>query len=182
MSVLSVSPTTTRKVLAGIIALLFVSLAIVRTSDAAFSAQTTNEGNQFATGNIDLGGSTTSPLFNETNLIPGDVLESCIEITYTGSVGSDDLAEVDLTADTGDDTGGLLAHLDVAAATTDECTDTPGYGTGGSLTAVGGATGWIPDTPSETQAFHFQVTVGENAPQGATANGIDLTWSLETTG
>lgn len=182
MSVLSVSPTTTRKVLAGIVALLLVSLAIVRTSDAAFSAQTTNQNNQFATGDIDLGNDAASPLFDETNLIPGDVLESCIEITYTGSVASDDLAEVELAVDTGPDVDGLLAELDVATATTDTCSDTPTYGTPGLLTAVAGATGWTPDAPDETQAFWFEVTVGEDAPQGATAEGIDLTWSLETTG
>lgn len=182
MSVLSVSPTTTRKVLAGIVALLLVSFAIVRTSDAAFSAQTTNENNQFATGDIDLDDDADLALFNETNLIPGDVLESCIEITYTGSVASDDLAEVELAVDVGTDVDGLLDELGVATDITDTCGDDPTYGAPGSLTAVAGATGWTPDEPSEMQAFWFEVTVGDGAPQDATADGINLTWSLETTG
>lgn len=182
VSVLSVSPTSSRKVLAGIVALLLVSLAIVRTSDAAFSAQTTNEGSQFATGNIDLDTQTTSPLFTEFDLIPGDVRESCIEITYTGSVGADDLAEVELAVATGDDAGGLLDELDVATDLTNSCVDAPTYVAAGKLMAVAGATGWTPDTPGETQAFHFQVTVGGGAPQDATVDEIDLTWSLETSG
>ena len=182
MSVLSVSPTTSRKVLAGIVALLLVSLAIVRTSDAAFSANTTNENNQFATGDIDLDNNASSPLFEETNLVPGNVRDNCIEITYTGLVTSDDLAEVELGVTPGSDDDHLLDHLDVAVSITDACTDAPNYGTPDSLTAIAGATGWTPNAPSETQAFRFQVTVGEDAPQGATADGITLTWSLETNG
>lgn len=42
------------------------------------------------------------------------------------------------------------------------------------------STGWTPEASPETQAFHFRVTVGPDAPQGRTAAGINLTWSVST--
>lgn len=182
MSVLSASPTATRKVLAGVVALLLVSLAIVRTSDAAFSAATTNENNAFTTGQINLSADASAPLFAEANLVPGDVIANCIEITYNGSVTSADLSEVALAVDVANDADGLLADLDVAMDLTNACTDAATYGPIGPLTDLAGTTGWTPNAPNETQAFHFQVTVGPDAAQDAAADGITLTWALETTG
>jgi hypothetical protein len=178
----SISPTTARKLVAGVVAFLLVSLAIVRTSDAAFTAQTTTDDISFTTGNIDLDNSATTPLFDESNLIPGNVLESNVLITYTGSVGTDDLTAVDLAVNPGPDNDDLLDHLEVAMSVTDACGDAPTYGTSGPLAALGGSTGWTPDEPSQERCFHFQVTVGTDAPQNATADDISLPWSLETTG
>jgi hypothetical protein len=181
VSISSISPTTARKLVAGVVALLLVSLAIVRTSDAAFSAQTTTDDISFSTGQIDLDNDATTPLFDESNLIPGDVVASCVLITYDGSVAAADLTPVDLAVDLGNDDA-LLDHLDVAMSVSDDCDATPTYGTAGALADLAGSTGWTPDAPEESRGFHFQVTVGSDAPQGATAEGIALTWSLETSG
>ncbi len=194
MSILQLSPTTTRKVVAGVVAFLLVSLAIVRTSDAAFSAQTTNEDNRFATGTISLGSDHEVPLFGDAEdgdamvhalgLAADETLEpACIEITYDGSFDAGDLTEVQASVAIGDDDG-LAAHLQVAASMTGSCSDSPSWTDVGDLQGLAAAgsqsTTWTPTDGDEVRAFHFQVTVDDEAPQGAGTSDVTLTWSIET--
>lgn len=57
---------------------------------SAFTGTTSNTGNSFASGTVAVGdndGGTTA-LYVESNKKPGDFVEKCIKVTYTGSLGS----------------------------------------------------------------------------------------------
>jgi hypothetical protein len=78
-------------------ALLIAALLVWQGSNAAFSATTDNTANAWATGSLTLtnngGGTTyagsTTGVFNETNLKPGDVGAKCITVESTGSLPGD---------------------------------------------------------------------------------------------
>jgi hypothetical protein len=54
---------------------------------SAFSATTSNAGNQFATGDVSIGNNAVSPLYNVTAGKPGTPsADHCIKVTYTGSL------------------------------------------------------------------------------------------------
>ena len=81
--------TTTRiRLGAGLAALGLVSALVVRTSQAAFTAQTTNEGNAFQAATLELTDEASDALFrldvNSDNLMPGQVIENCIPLSYAG--------------------------------------------------------------------------------------------------
>ncbi len=59
---------------------------------SAFSATTGNAGNQFASGSVTLtddegdGNTTGNAMFNISGMKPGDAVEKCIRVTYSGSL------------------------------------------------------------------------------------------------
>jgi predicted ribosomally synthesized peptide with SipW-like signal peptide len=56
---------------------------------SAFSATTTNPGNTFSAGTVDIEDNDSgNALYQVTNQAPGNVTESCITVTYTGSLDS----------------------------------------------------------------------------------------------
>ena len=178
-----------RQLLAAIVAFALVSAFVIRTSDAAFNAETSNDDNLFATGEISLTNDLTAPMFGDqagngdiqtdaVNLAEDDVRTACIEITYEGTFDDTQLTEVSLAATAG--AGALVPFLDFATAQTALCTDDPTFGADGTLAALTGDTGWTPTADGDTQAFHFRATVKEDAPMDATAEDIDLTWSVST--
>ena len=178
-----------RQLLAAAVAFALVSVFVLQTSDAAFTATVDNTGNEFSTGTISLGANHTVPMFgpspalqDATGLKPGDFVEECILITYSDTLQDTELTEVTLT--TAIDAGvSLAAHLDVELAVTDDCAPAAEsvYRAPAALTSLPTATGWTPTASGEAQGFHFRVTVADSAPVGATASGIDFTWSVSTT-
>ncbi len=188
MSTLFISPARTRQVIAAIVAFALVSVFVIRTSDAAFTAETTNENNRFSTGEITLAANYEQPMFGgdeartfALGLKPGDVVEECIEITYSDTLESTALDEVEFGVTVPAIAETLADHLSVESARTDTCTEgEPTYTASSDLADLPTSTGWTPEASPETQAFHFRVTVGPDAPQGRTAAGINLTWSVST--
>ncbi|TVR25521.1 MAG: hypothetical protein EA387_03725 [Nitriliruptor sp.] len=180
-----------RQVLAAIVAFALVSVFVIRTSDAAFTVTTDNKDNLFTTGQLDLDNPLTAPMFgnksvNEdiqtdaVNLAEGDVRQACIEITYTGTFAAGQLSEVSLAVAGGEGANDLVDSLEFQMARTNTCGDAPPFGAAGDLAALAGDTGWAPDSPSSTQAFHFRATVLEGAPMDAVAEEINLTWFVST--
>ena len=180
-----------RQILAAVVAFALVSVFVIRTSDAAFTVTTDNDDNLFATGQLDLDNPLTAPMFGDTsgnadiqtdavNLAEGDVRLACIEITYTGTFAAGQLTEVSLAVAGGGGANDLVDSLAFQVARTNDCTDTPTFGAAGPLDALAGDSGWTPDSPTSTQAFHFRATVLEDAPMNAVAEDIDLTWSVST--
>lgn len=56
---------------------------------SAFSATTSNAGNSFAAGTVEISDNDAgSYLYQESNKKPGDVVTKCIKVTYTGSLDS----------------------------------------------------------------------------------------------
>jgi len=104
-------------------ALLAMSGVVVHTSSAAFKATTSNAGNNWAAGTVELsdddGG---AALFAEPNLVPDRTGTKCIVVTYTGSTA----AKVRLSAKI---TGGhdLGQYLDLTVS----------RGTGGDRSCTG---------------------------------------------
>jgi len=186
----SLPSTRTRQLLAAIVAFALVSVFVIRTSDAAFTASTSNEDNLFATGEISLGSNPTVPMFGDgppvsatdaTGLKPGDVVEACILITYTDTLQDTNLTEV--TLETAGAAGVLAEALNVELAVTANCAAPAeeDFRDPLALNDLPTTTGWTPENSGDFQGFHFRVTVGDSAPEGATASGIDFTWSVSTT-
>lgn len=190
MSTFTPSLVRHRHLLAAAAAFALASVFVLQASDAAFTTEFTNEDNEFSTGSIDLDGNHTAPLFGDTSagaianglgLKPGDTTEACILITYTDTLTDTALTPVELTVGMTDDADDLARHLQVEVAVEDDCGTTPTYASPTALRDVPTGTGWTPAASGEARGFHFQVTVGADAPEGATASGIDLTWSVSTT-
>src|SRR4029453_7408326 len=56
---------------------------------SAFSGTTSNPGNSFQAGTVVIGDNDAgTALYNVTNKGPGEYAESCIKVTYTGSLGA----------------------------------------------------------------------------------------------
>lgn len=180
---------------AAIASLLLVSLLVLRVSSAAFSAQTDNPGNSWATGQISLtdddGGGVASAMFDVTNMVPGDSVTKCITVTYTGAA---DPSAVKLYTAITD--GGLGDHLDVTIAEGDG----GGYAdcTGFSATATlknavtlnslaahadyGTGTGtWDPTATGQSKTYRFVVTLGSDTPDSVQGADAQATFTWETT-
>lgn len=174
--------------------LALVSLLVMHVSSAAFSATTTNASNSWATGSIALsdddGGS--SAMFSVTGMMPGDTVQKCIVVTYTGAV---DPTAVKLYTTVVD--SDLAAHLDVTVK----------EGTGGSFSDCStftpvntivnnstlsafatshsdysnGAGVWNPTTTGDKQTYEFTVTLGTDTPSSAQGGSATATFTWETT-
>jgi len=128
-------------------ALLVAALLVWQGSNAAFSATTDNTGDAWATGNLVLtnngGGTvyagTTSALFTETNLKPGNTGFKCITVQSGGSLAGN--LRLFRGAITGTNSAALSAVLDVTldavavSASTNVQANCTGY-TGGSSGAL----------------------------------------------
>ena len=127
--------------------LLVAALLVWQGSNAAFSATTDNTGDAWATGNLVLtnngGGTvyagTTSALFTESNLKPGNTGFKCITVQSSGSLAGN--LRLFRGAITGTNSAALAAVLDVTvdavavAASTNVAANCTGYtgGSGGAL-------------------------------------------------
>lgn len=80
-----VRPARGRQALAGLLALVLVSVVVLRTSQAAFTAQVVNEGNSFTAGSIELTSGAAGALFDVRDLAPGSSVTRCITIVYAGT-------------------------------------------------------------------------------------------------
>ena len=113
-----------RKTLLTLLALGATASVTVLGAFSAFSATTANSGNQIATGTVALQDNDAgSVLYDVTNAKPGDSVEKCIQVTYTGSLASD------VRLYTPDTLGALAQYVDLqitpgtqASATFPDCT------------------------------------------------------------
>lgn len=182
--------TTKLNLTAAVMALLLVSVAVLRLSSAAFTGTTDNTGNNWAAGTVtltddDLG----SALFNATNLAPGDTGSNCIDVTYTGSV---DTSAVKLYAAL-TDTDGLGAHLDMVIERGAQVVDCALFVSAesvytGTLDGMGTsfATGhgtWAPTGGSNAVVtYKFVWTLGSDTPDTAQGDSVqaDFTWEAQS--
>ena len=78
-----------RKTLLTLLALGATASVTVLGAFSAFSATTANSGNSIATGTVALQDNDAgSVLYDVTNAKPGDTVDTCIQVTYTGSLAS----------------------------------------------------------------------------------------------
>lgn len=70
-----------------LLAVLLASFSILTTSRAAFTDTTDNNGNNFGAGTVSIvDDDTGSVMFDVSDMAPGEVVENCILVTYTGSL------------------------------------------------------------------------------------------------
>lgn len=179
---------------AAVASLLLVSTLVVRVSSAAFSAQTDNPSNSWATGEVTLsdddGGGAASAMFDVTGMLPGQTVTKCITVTYTGSA---DPTAVKLFADVTD--GGLGDHLDVTVREGDggAYADCTGFATTATLANgvtlndfadhadyATGAGSWNPTGTEQDKTYQFVVTLGADTPDAAQGADAQATFTWET--
>jgi hypothetical protein len=178
------------------LAFILVALLVVTSSRAAFVAQSDNPGNQVTSATVQLtdNDSTTAMFDNVPGLIPGQVVERCIDVTYTGSI---DPTAVSLFA-AGTPSGTLSSFLDLtidfAPDTADaygSCATFPGSPTAvysGTLAAfaaartdyTSGLTTWNPGLGPETRTFRLRVSVQDNASAANKTTTFGFTWETRT--
>lgn len=177
-----------------IVALLFVSALIVRTSASAFSDTTDNTTNQFTAGDVILvDDDLTAAMFALGNMKPTDSQTECITITYQGSLdasvklygaltagdGLDDYLDLTVNRGTGGSFGdctGFVSLEVVYSGTLDGFVAAhSSFGTGaGTWAPTGGA-------PDDDMTYQFVVTLqDDNAAQGLTTTAT-FTWEAQNT-
>lgn len=188
-----------RTVVPAIVAFALVSLLVLRTSSAAFTASTDNEDNSFATGQIELADDAVGALFEVTGLVPGDSHTRCITVTYTGSVPAGQLDAVRLyAAGPVSDPGALADALritieDGTGADDAACTGFTPAGTLLATTALStftaltehatGVGSWTPAASGATRSYRITVALpadAANSVQNRTLSGLTLVWELRS--
>jgi len=162
-------------------------------SNSAFTASTTNSGNEWASGG---GVSLTTnndvahlPLFNyKTNtimgstnpyLFPNKVITSQIDVTYAGTGAAD----VRLFAtNLGASTSSLSDHLHLNVQ--DEASKQIFDGTLTQFGAINGwsgasATAWHAPSSGATKTYKFTVTADPTVPENSTVAASDFTWEAQ---
>lgn len=117
---------TSAAVVGTIAALALVSMFVLRTSSAVFTAQTVNSGNSLRAADVALSDNRTGTvLFNVADLNQTDSVSRCIQVSYDGSTFP--TAGVKVYSGGFTDSGTLGDHLNVAilqGATGSTCTST----------------------------------------------------------
>ena len=192
-------------VLVMLAALAVVFVLVLRTSSAAFTATTDNDGNSFVAGDVVLSDddATTQSLFTETAFAPGASVTECIAVTYDGTIpdpsavrlysgGFTDVAGPDPAS------SGLSDHLvltveEGTGATFGDCSGFvagPTIVSGVTLAAfdttrtdyASGAGVWDPSATGESVSYRFTVTLDAtstpNEEQGAGTSDIAFVWEV----
>jgi hypothetical protein len=178
------------------LAFILISILVVTSSRAAFVAQSDNATNQVSSATVQLADNDlgTAMFNNVTNLVPGQVVDRCIDVTYTGTV---DPTAVQLYI-AGTPTGTLGTYLnltiDYAPDTADaygSCATFPGSPTpvyNGTLAAFAtahaayatGATTWNPAGGPETRTFRFRISVQDNVAAVGLNSTFGFSWETRT--
>jgi len=175
-------------------ALLLVVFLVLSSSRAAFTATTENTGNSVSTGVIALADddADTAMFDAVADLGPGESVERCIQVDFTGSI---DVEPIALYA-AGTPSGALAPYLDLAvevgSATGDSfpscATFTPSStlytGTLASFASThadygSGLATWAPTGPS-SRAFRVTVTVQDDPLAAGLATSWAFTWEARS--
>ena len=79
-----------RKVLLTLIVLGVTGTLVAVSAFSAFSSTTSNSGNSFAAGTVNIADNdAAAAMYSVSNREPGDVVEKCIKVTYTGTLDAD---------------------------------------------------------------------------------------------
>lgn len=159
-------------------------------TNAAFTGTTVNPGNSFTASTISLtDNDADSAMFTVTDMLPGDTVTDCIEVTYTGAPPTDVNAGLRLY---GNPSGDLADNLQLAITHRGPGTSCAVAGGANGVYSSGfelfpatygvGASGFLPTATSQTVAYDFSVTleVGTlDEAQGDNAT-IDFTWEVRS--
>jgi hypothetical protein len=178
------------------LAFILIALLVVTSSRAAFVAQSDNATNQVSSAAIQLTDNDNGvAMFNNiTGLVPGQVVDRCLDVTYTGTV---DPTAVRLSV-AGTPTGTLGTYLDLtidyAPDTADaygSCASFPASPTTaytGTLAAfaaahtgyANGVSTWDPAGSPETRTFRFRLSVQDNTAAAGLTTTFGFSWETRT--
>ncbi len=157
---------------------------------SAFSSTTTNPGNDFAAGTVTVGDNDSdAAAYDVSNAGGGDFEESCVKVTYSGSLAStltlyrsafsggtglDEYVDLAITKGTGDEadcsdfSGGASVYSGELKAFPSS------FGSGLSLTNGSGNATW---NENDAVTYRIRATLqDDNAAQGLTAGSHSFTW------
>lgn len=171
------------------VGLLISALWIWQGSQAAYTATTSNPGNGFSAGTVDLADDDNgSAMFSVAGLQPGDTGRRCIRISYSGSLrarvkvfvapgaltGSGLSAYLDLTIEEGSGAGfGSCAGFTPTATVQN---DTLAAFANASTSAATGVGTFTPTGTGQSQDYRFTYTLrNDDAAQGRTSQ-VAFTW------
>lgn len=141
-----------------------------RTTNAAFTATTSNAGNSWTTGSVDLTDDDAgAALFTASGLTPGSTGSRCLTVTYTGTVAT----AVEVYASASTDPDAIAQYLDITIQ----------EGSGGGF---GSCTGFVPSSTIFTGTLNTFVTthtgyasgVGAWAPSGNGSRVYRISYTL----
>jgi len=176
------------QVAAGVLGLLLVSSLVMRTSSAAFTATTDNDGNSWQAGTVSLSDDDAGAvMFNVSALRPGDTGTRCIEVTYAGTLTPNGVrlyAENVTDTDSAAADGAVLSdHLDLVIEYDAVTTGTFAGGCG-DFTAEGTAfTGTLAALSTThtnyTNGADLSAAAGDWAPVTSESRVFKITWTLD---
>ncbi len=194
------STTMRLNALAAAASLALVSTMVLRTTDAAFSAQTVNSANEFDFATIALADNDNGTvMFDVADMVPEDSITKCIRVTYTGSVDVDvnvwssDITDgdsvaqhLDMTIEEGVAASGALGVLTCDTFVADGAaifTNTLDAFATTNVAHGSGVGTWAPSTTG-TKDYRIVVTLGSDTPdsaQGGSVTSVEFTWEAQTT-
>jgi hypothetical protein len=174
---------------------ILIALLVVTSSRAAFVAQNDNTANQVTAASIDLADNDSgSAMFNNvTGLMPGNNVDSCIDVTYSGTANPTAV----LLYINGSPTGTLGQYLNLTIDIGNDTTDAFGTCTNFASTAqlwsgtldafvaahpnyALGLSTWDPAPGSETKTFRFRLSVQDNAAAEGLNSTFGFSWETRT--
>jgi hypothetical protein len=174
---------------------ILIALLVVTSSRAAFVAQNDNVTNQVTAAAVDLtdNDSGTAMFANVTGLMPGTDVDSCIDVTYTGTVDPTAVLLYANAAPTGTLAPYLNLTIDIGTDTADPFRTCTGFapsanvytGTLAGFAAANGtyATGlttWNPVGSPETRTFRFRLSVQDAAAAEGLTSTFGFSWETRT--
>ncbi len=182
--------TTLVRAAAMFVSLFIVSFLVVNGSRAAFFDTTDNTGNTWSAGTVSIvDDDTGSAMFTAADMKPGDTVESCIAVTYTGSLTPADVKLYGTAAGSGladylnldveIGTGGSFGNCTGFTATSSLFSGTLSGFASAHTDFATGLGSWSPAATPETMTYHFVVTLQDNnAAQGLNASAT-FTWEAQ---
>jgi hypothetical protein len=184
----------------GIVLLAFAMLVglfgsgfvVWRTSQAAFTATTSNAGNNWTAGTVTLtDDDANAAMFSATGLVPGNSGSKCILVTYGGDVSASVKLYstsvtgtldpyIDLTIEIG--TPGSFSSCPTFSGTSIYSGTLDAFGTSMTTFASGVGT-WAPTGAGQTRTYKFSWTLNASTPdamQGATTSA-SFQWEARNT-
>ncbi len=180
------------------VSLVVVSVLVVTNSVAAFTSSTSNAGNSFGAGTIDLvDDDLAAVMFTVADMLPGTTVTDCITVTYQGTVANPAVVKIysggytdsgdydtylNLTIEEGtggsfgDCTGFVLENtIESAGTLSDFDTAHTNYATGAGV--------WDPAATPESKTYRITVEVDTALPhaeQGESVTAMTFSWDVQS--
>lgn len=173
------------------IGLLAASAVVWQTSQAAFTATTSNAANSWAAGSVSLtDDDAAAAMFTATGLVPGSTGTKCIRVTYGGSVtaavkmyvsansGVPLQSYIDLVIDEGTGTGGFASCAGFSATST-LFTGTLATAAASNATYATGWSSWSPTGATQNRTYRIKYTLNAATPDVQQGNSSTATFQWE---